>query len=96
MVCDDCNEEISLYPFNKFFPIDDVVWLPRQDQLQKMASLLCNYNTQILKFLNDWIKDNKIPISDYRSMEQLWLAFVMHTVYNKTWGSLGNRWIELP
>jgi hypothetical protein len=76
--------------------IKPMVWLPRQDQLQEMASLLCNYKTQILKFFNNWIKDNKILISDYRSMEQLWLTFVMHTVYNKAWGSLGNRWIELP
>lgn len=34
--CDGCNEEYDLYPFNKFFPADDVVWLPCMGRLIEM------------------------------------------------------------
>jgi len=59
------------------------IWLPRQDQLQKMIwsssefSLLDNFRNYV--FATNF-KDS-IPVS----MEQLWLAFVMREKYNKVW-----------
>ena len=38
LICEFCGEENGLYPFDKFFPVDEVIWLPRQDQLQEMIS----------------------------------------------------------
>lgn len=66
------------------------VWLPTQEQLQEMSSLLCNFPCQILTFLNDWIKENEIHLSQCGSMNELWLAFVMKEKYNKIWD--GQNW----
>jgi len=69
------------------------IWLPTQEQLQEMSSLLCNFPCQILTFLNDWIKNNKIYLSEYKSMNELWLAFVMKEKYNKIW--TGEKWTKI-
>ena len=73
------------------------IWLPRQDQLQDMVeahlSIKSNYN-HILYHLIAWL--DKFPRGEYLkylqySMEQLWLAFVMHEKFNKKWD--GEEWI---
>jgi len=81
---------------------EDMVWLPRQDQLQYMINtdipagafslinrihIFCyGQQPQVLKEL--------FVIVDYviqfKSMEQLWLAFVMKEKYNKVWN--GEEW----
>jgi len=67
-----------------------VVWIPRQDQLQDIL----NYELSdlIYKFKDwncasgfEWMSDNK-----FTSMEQLWLAFVMYEKYIKYWD--GEKW----
>ena len=70
---------------------DIVKWLPTLEQLQEMNSLLCNFPCQILTFFNDWIKENKIYLSVWGSMNELWLAFVMHECWNKVW--TGEKWV---
>ena len=63
----------------------DIVWLPRQDQLQAMVrkrsifALCCD----ISEFCND-VK--------HKSMEQLWLGFVMEENYKKVWNS--KEWVK--
>jgi len=69
-------------------------WLPRQDQLQEML-IFANYPCQSLSFLLQWKKENKIMLSSYRSMEQLWLCFVMKKLYNKICDDKELRWIQL-
>ncbi len=79
---------------------NDKLWLPRQDQLQKMIKLI-DYG------LNDCIKildDGSYAIGSYdgdgcfegyvygNTMEQLWLAFVMKEKYDKVWD--GKEWIK--
>ena len=66
--------------------IREDVWLPRQDQLQEMM----NESKFILierfyKFVND-----NIPFCREKSMEQLWLVFVMKEKFNKMWN--GKQW----
>ena len=70
------------------------IWLPRQDQLQKLLELwrycsnevsslawgVWNFYTHIE---NDWHPD---------SMEQLWLAFVMFELHQKKW--YNGEWIK--
>ncbi len=70
------------------------VWLPRQDQLQDMLDM--GTASAKLKQFSDFI-DRKLQIDIKhsleifdKSMEQLWLIFVMYVKHNKTWG--GEDW----
>lgn len=64
-------------------------WLPRQDQLQEMlnkelADLVWDFGAFLYPM-------NSSVHYDGKSMEQLWLAFVMYEKYNKTWN--GEDWV---
>lgn len=64
---------------------NDYWWLPRQDQLQEMILNRGSHgyqNSGILLHLSLFADENKL--NDV-SMEQLWLAFVMHELYGKVW-----------
>jgi len=70
-------------------------WLPLQGQLQEMVG---GNNIKTLRNLVDsvsWVDPFDLPLpsslDDNASMEQLWLAFVMKELYNKTW--LGEEWL---
>lgn len=90
----DCGEEIELYPFDKFYPQDNCIWLPRQDQLQNMAwESLGTYCSNKMNSLTWGIWDFYNSIDDLDSMEQLWLAFVMKKKFNKVW--TGGEWIKI-
>jgi len=79
------NQESGLYSY-------DLTWLPRQDQLQDMVREDTDYHA-LMKF-DTWVftlarvYDDKI-IGKF-SMEQLWLAFVMHELHGKKWD--GEDW----
>ena len=65
------------------------VWIPRQDQLQRMV-LDTDAITTEFKFHGWIITSNYIPIGlPQPSMEQLWLAFVMSEKYDKIWDGTG-------
>ena len=75
----------------------DIIWLPRQDQLQEMIR---HKRCSQLQF-EDWYSELKrftlfcgnlpaCPENYFKSMEQLWLAFVMKEKFNKKW--TGNDW----
>ena len=71
-------------PFQK-----NVIWLPRQDQLQGMVALkdvqdytASAWANQFVAFIN---AEENLDILRGFSMEQLWLAFVMKKKFNKTW-----------
>ena len=75
------------------------VWLPRQDQLQKILNWtnLTTLLAELLDFSGSPESygnhpDPKINTLVYRwdSMEQLWLAFVMKEIHNKFWN--GREW----
>ena len=80
----------------------ELIWLPRQDQLQDIIGIgehadeitKCRcLDCVILDFYKFW--RDRDPINDgtalLTSMEQLWLAFVMHEKYRKKWD--GEEWI---
>ena len=81
----------------------ELIWLPRQDQLQEMiedetlfpahrrATLIVNWLQNEQWFDKDGNSHWKHQIN-YDSMEQLWLAFVMKEKYNKVWN--GEDWIS--
>ena len=76
-------------------------WLPRQDQLQEMVYKIPRKDT-LLEFWGTWIdrfeEFRESPCAErfdggnlfLKSMEQLWLAFVMKEKYNKVWD--GKEW----
>ena len=77
-------------------PKKNLIWLPRQDQLQEMVQaegennvefrerIICDFSAwcQVLRMANDF--------RDYLSMEQLWLGFVMKQKFGKMWN--GDKW----
>jgi hypothetical protein len=75
-------------------------WLPRQDQLQEMLIPRPYYSMlNLLSFFNDYVwsftdyDDLKAEENyPFKSMEQLWLAFVMKEKYNKIWSN--GEWIN--
>lgn len=72
--------------------LDKAVWLPRQDQLQEMLSIGKSNTFTGLLALQLFIEDNaKYEMLDW-SMEQLWLAFVMKSLYQKVWN--GKEWVK--
>ena len=89
-------------PFYLHHPPESI-WLPRQDQLQEMASAT-NLQDLFELFLNFYSEYKDHPNLDedggywemfeygkhFTSMEQLWLAFVMSVKYGKIWD--GEKW----
>ncbi len=88
----------------------DIIWLPRQDQLQEMVKLedipnfifsphqFENRTALLLQYFTDWVKTDKQLFSwsggTNASMEQLWLAYVMKVKWQKVWN--GSDWIVNP
>lgn len=72
-------------------------WLPRQDQLQGMLLSLKKYKIHTRLYMVNNFRDfvGKLAASKNNfsmSMEQLWLAFVMHEKYGKVWS--GTEWVK--
>lgn len=63
-------------------------WLPRQDQLQEMVEGECGMASiqLLLSKVSRFSKENQ----SWRSIDQLWLAFVMKEKFNKIW--INNDW----
>jgi len=71
---------------SRFWTIQDLIWLPTQEQLQEMIGV---YDVLIsTKVINDilMIKNN------FRSISELLLAYVMKFEYNKFW--TGDNWVK--
>jgi len=80
-----CNE-ISWY-----WTIQDLIWLPTQEQLQEMILSNPNADFQPLwliskfKFFTDRINIGSMGTGIENSMNELWLAFIMKELYHKIW-----------
>jgi hypothetical protein len=84
----------------------DIIWLPRQDQLQEMLkSVEWFYNENNPSGMMDSLyyiymccsSSNEFNYTEYvkqfKSFEQLWLSFVMNEKYNKIWDKNKQEWI---
>ncbi|MCK4818972.1 hypothetical protein KA005_24580 [bacterium] len=74
--------------------LNGMVWLPRQDQLQKMLDWENEgeCGVVLIDAFYNFVKHryDASPFNNTNSSwEQLWLAFVMHEKYNKTWDGKG-------
>ena len=83
----------------------NTIWLPRQEDLQGMVDVPyvsehreCQAITrhaqlrQLIKDFNTFVESQ--DLHTFTSMEQLWLAFVMKTKYQKTWDSEKREWVD--
>jgi len=70
------------------------IWLPRQDQLQEMVlDTSCVEN--LLSCFYWWMhKDMAFTLLEFDSLEQWWLAFVMHEKYGKIWDDKRKDWLR--
>lgn len=76
-----------------------LIWLPRQDQLQEMVNtyLFHIWNTGHETFYASASTGQKDShrIGVFNSMEQLWLAFVMHEKFQKYWSEEKEIWVNI-
>lgn len=81
---------------------DGDVWLPRQDQLQKLligvGIIAGDWRDVLAKFVDQmWEYEDEHRVgywNIFTSMEQLWLALVMSQRYQKKWDSEKEDWIN--
>ncbi len=71
------------------------IWLPRLDQLMEMAQDSDRRFENTTQIFFDWVKmPYKLmfgsPQKLFRSLEQLWLSFIMHKNFGKQWD--GRDW----
>ena len=72
-----------------------MVWLPTQDQLQDMIDMQWFSKFHLFyAFANgEYPVHPYLAISHFKTMEQLWLAYVMKEVHGLYWD--GNSWTEV-
>ncbi len=78
----------------EIFSLNNGTWLPRQDQLQEMVGEpLWQLNFRFIDWLRDKPYDGHINHShlDFKSMEQLWLAFYMSEKHSRVWE---DKWVK--
>lgn len=84
-----CNVQLYVYcgKEKKNLEVDReiYVWLPRQDQLQEILGMI-NYK-HVKGIILDFAYWCPTVTEEFRTHEQLWLAFVMYKKYNKIWNS---------
>lgn len=71
------------------------IWLPTQEQLQGMLFTKSDFYDNLIEFTN--FVDNEYCYfaeknDNYKTFNELWLAFVMKEKYNKTWN--GKDWVK--
>jgi len=88
--CRDFTVVIDVADGSRFALDDPVIWLPRQDQLQEMVD--SDWSGDLIRRFYVWCKEYGFTTKAIASMEQLWLGFVMHSLYSKRWD--GETWIN--
>jgi len=93
---DGYNNDNSAYS-GKIIDGGQLVWLPRQDQIQEMLpENKCKCSCCLIFHLNQFIKDNIEGFFDAKieSLEQYWLAYYMSEKHQKFWDSKKQKWIK--
>ena len=98
------DASVMLFDYGlEFLKKSDLIWLPRQDQLQEMVrekktpeTDMDEPNAMLLDRFYSWMfkeRGGKWAFYDAgrASMEQLWLAFCMSGRYGKKWER--NKWV---
>lgn len=67
---------------------EDIIWLPRQDQLQDMIMAMFNPYIHLDEF-HRFADEN----FHHESLEQIWLVFTMNHISKKDWDETKQDWI---
>jgi len=73
----------------------NIVWLPRQDQLQAMLCP-CKNQARTLELINDFSESVQGYAKEKRykkSMEEMWLRYVMSRKYQMSWEDAATLWL---
>jgi len=100
---EDVNNFASLFEMESILK-EYFIWLPTQEQLQEILQKgrkWVYYGSYPLTQFCGWIMTsggpNKFYHHQYKSLfmsiNELWLAFIMHELYNKRW--TGKEWITI-
>lgn len=78
-------------PLRKAYP--DIIWLPRQDQLQEMVDCWADrdFINREMNYFANWVY---FHTDDPTSWEKFWLVFVMWVKYKKIWDKEADDWIK--
>ncbi len=84
-------------PNGNLIEIEKFTWLPRLNQLMEiLGGSEKNFRDTGFRFF-EWTKKNGYrpgsPDNPYKTLEQIWLAYVMEKAFKKKW--TGDRWISL-
>jgi len=70
------------------------ILLFHQDQLQDMVKTNYKNLSELIYFFWAWMERKCVEkIFGFNSMEQLWLAFVMHEKFKKIWNDKKKNWV---
>jgi hypothetical protein len=80
---------------NDLIHLTKIIWLPRLDQLIELAQVKGRRYENTTQNFFRWAKTpykvlEGLPQKLFSSLEQMWLAFVMHQKFLKKWD--GNSW----
>lgn len=88
---DITNQDVNVFGTEK----GEYVWLPRQDQLQEII-LEDRYNNLksprelLIEIAFEVTEGFDIYYDEFKTFEQIWLAYFMYTKHNKVWSY--NKW----
>ena len=74
----------------KEYELSDFIWLPRQEDLQRIADDILHLGIKDLGWNYYWFLEG-----DGSNLVDGWLEFVMVKCFNKTWNWEINKWVEL-
>lgn len=85
---------VWMYPRYPIALEGQVIWIPRQGDLQGFVASVESSRIALVSKLVEWLEapNNDCQRINISSMEQIWLAFVMRRKWNKMWD--GEIWIE--
>lgn len=85
--------ETGIFSPHECHPLSEYVWLPRQDQLQKMVWLGLSGRNKMDLFV-DYIDKTEYSFHS-NTMETLWLSAYMDYRHNKRWSRSNGQWEEI-
>lgn len=86
---DNDNRELMIGEYHKPDASENLIWLPRQDQLQDIIGRGVIPHFSYLVTEQDRCNSN--VISPFDTLEQQWLVYLMEKKFNKQWN--GEDWI---
>ncbi len=78
--------------YTSFYFSEKPIFMPRQDQLQKMMGNVFPPFTNLIRNIDNYCSEDAAYWDCFDSAEQFWIGYIMKTTFNKTWN--GEDWIN--